>query len=382
MTKLYTFFIACSLVLLYSCKTASKSYQKGDYTEAVELGVKKLQKNQDDYETRQLVQQSYNYSVAQHEDEIRILSNSKSENRFEGIYVHYMELQHLYKTIQLYPAVARLIKTTDYSSYVNTYAEKAAEVHITKADRWMEEGTKQAFREGFREYNAALRFMPDDFELKRQRDEAYDLALTKVIIAPMQQFGGGYQYSSSHMMQQFQRDIIRTLSYNMNNDFVKFYTEYDARSQDIEADQVMDLNMSRISIGQPYDNKSTREVSREVVIKEIVYKPDSVVKQYGTVKAKITTTKRTLVSQGDLFISLRDTRGLTIWNDRFTGEHRWQSEFVTFTGDERALSDSDKALLNKDNAQPPAEERIMEELFRQIQSDLSHRLRNYYTRYN
>ena len=113
MTKLYTFFIAFSIVLLYSCKTASKSYQKGDYTEAVELGVKKLQKNQDDYETRQLVQQSYNYSVAQHEDAIRILNNSKSESRFESIYVHYLELQHLYKTIQLYPAVARLIKTTD-----------------------------------------------------------------------------------------------------------------------------------------------------------------------------------------------------------------------------------------------------------------------------
>ncbi len=382
MTKLYTFFLAFSIVLLYSCKTASKSYQKGDYTEAVELGVKKLQKNQDDYETRQLVQQSYNYSVAQHEDAIRILNNSKNESRFESIYVHYLELQHLYKTIQLYPAVARLIKTTDYSSHVNTYAEKAAEVHIAKGNRWMEEGTKQAFREGYREYNAALRFLPDDFELRRQRDEAYDLALTKVIIAPMQQFGGGYQYTSSQLMQQFQRDIIRTLSHNMNNDFVRFYTEYDARSQDIEADQVMDLNMSRISIGQPSDNKSTREVSREVVIKEIVYRPDSVVKQYGTVKAKITTTKRTLISQGDLFISLRDTRGLTIWNDRFTGEHRWQSEFVTFTGDERALSDSDKALVNKDNVQPPAEERIMEELFRQIQSDLSNRLRNYYTRYN
>lgn len=381
MTKFYSLLIACTIVFFYSCKTASKSYKKGDYTEAIERGVKKLQKDQSDYETRDLIQQSYNYSVAQHEDEIRILSNSKNDNRFESIWVHYMELQHLYKTIQQYPAVARLIKTKDYSEYVNTYGDKAAEVHIEKANRWMTEGTKVAYREGYKEFNQALRFKPYDDELRRQRDDAYDLAITKVIISPIQSFGGGYSYSSSHQLQNFQRDIIRTLSNNMNNSFVKFYNEFDARSEDIEADQVMDLNLSRISVGQPYDNKSTREVTKEVVIKEIVYKPDSVVKQYGTVKAKIITTKRTLTSQGDLYITLRDTRGRTVWNDHFTGEHKWETEFVSFTGDERALSEADKKLVNQENINPPAEESITEELFRQIQNDLMHRLRNYYSRY-
>ena len=381
MTKLYPLLIACSVVLFYSCKTASKSYKKGDYTEAIELGVKKLQKDQSDYETRDLIQQSYNYSVSQHEDEIRILSNSKNDNRFESIWVHYMELQHLYKTIQQYPAVARLIKTKDYSEYVTTYGDKAAEVHIEKAGRWMTEGTKISYREGYKEFNKALQFKPYDDELRRQRDTAYDLAITKVIISPIQSFGGGYSYSSSRQMQDFQRDIIRTLSNNMNNSFVKFYNEFDARNENIEADQVMDLNLSRISVGQPNDNKSSKEVSREVVIREIVYKPDSVVKQYGTVKAKIITTKRNLISQGDLNITLRDTRGRTIWNDHFTGEHKWETEFVSFTGDERALSEEDKKLVNQENITPPTEETITHELFRQIQNDLMQRLRNYYTRY-
>ena len=143
----------------------------------------------------------------------------------------------------------------------------------------------------------------------------------------------------------------------------------------------MDLNLSRISVGQPNDNKSSKEVSREVVIREIVYKPDSVVKQYGTVKAKIITTKRNLISQGDLNITLRDTRGRTIWNDHFTGEHKWETEFVSFTGDERALSEEDKKLVNQENITPPTEETITHELFRQIQNDLMQRLRNYYTRY-
>ncbi len=380
MTKLYTLLIACSLFLVYSCKTASKSYQKGDYSDAIERGVKKLQKDPSDYETKELVQNSYNYTVNEHEDAIRILSNSKNDNRFERIYSEYVSLQRLYETIHEYPAVAKIIKTTDYSEYLNTYRDKAADVHIEKASKWMDRGTKQDYREAYKEYNVALNFRPDDFELRKKRDDTYEAALTKVVISPIQNYGG-FQYGSQYQLQNFQRDVIRTLSYNLNNDFLKFYTENQARNKDIEPDQILELNLSRISIGHPYDNKSTREVSKEVVIKEIVYKPDSVVKQYGTVKARITTTKRTLVSQGDLFVTVRDVKGRVIWNDRFTGEHKWQTDFATYTGDERALTDSDKSLLNQNNYNPPNEDQVMEELLTQIQNDLTSRLRSYYTRY-
>src|SRR5215213_6406196 len=121
MTKFYSLAIAASLILLYSCKSASKSYQKGDYTDAIERGVKKLQKDPNDYETRELVKNSYTYTVNQHEDEIRILSNSKTESRYEKIYQEYYSLQRLYETIREYPVAAQLVKPKDYSEYVNTY---------------------------------------------------------------------------------------------------------------------------------------------------------------------------------------------------------------------------------------------------------------------
>jgi hypothetical protein len=381
MTKLYSLAIAASLLLLYSCKSASKSYQKGDYTDAIERGVKKLQKEPNDYETKDLVQKSYTYTVNEHEDQIRILSNSKNDNRFDRIYQEYVALQNLYQTIHQYPEAARLIKTKDYSDAVETYRDKAAEAHIEKADRWMQEGTKDAYREAYREYATATSYRPDDFELRKHKDSAYDKAVVKVILNPIQNFGG-YNYSSSYQLQNFQRNVVRTLSNNMNNDFVKFYSENEARTNDITPDQVMELNLSRISMGQPNDTKTTREVSKQVVVKEIVFKEDSVKKEYGTVKANIITTKRTLTSQGDLFITVRDTKGRTIWNDRFTGQHKWETQFTSYTGDERALTDSDKNSLNQNtNSTPPNDDQIMDELLKQIQNDLSYRLRNYYTKY-
>ena len=167
----------------------------------------------------------------------------------------------------------------------------------------------------------------------------------------------------------------------MNNDFVRFYSEWEARNEDIHADQILELNLSRINLAQPNEEKSTREVSKQVVTKEIVHKPDSITKEYATVKAFITTTKRLLRSQADLYITLRDAKGRIIWNDRFTGEHRWQTEILSYTGDERALTDSDKNLLNKTQQNPPTEDVVMGELLGEIQNDLSRRLRSYYSRF-
>ena len=380
MTKFYLLLLTASIFFI-SCKTATKAYNKGDYADAVEMGVKKLQKDPYDADTKDLVKSAYTYAVSQHEEAIRSLSNSTNENRYEAILREYSKLQDLYNTIQQSPVATNAVNPRNYGDYVQTYRDKAADVHLENAEKWMDQGTKQAFRNAYNEYRTALRYR-DNMVIRTKRDEAYNSALTKVLVVPIQNYGG-YSYNSSYQLQQFQNEVMRTLANNMSNDFIRFFSEWDLQNKNLEPDQILEMNLGRISIGQPYDQRTSREVSKEVVVKEIVYKADSVVKQYGKVKATITTTKRTLLSEGELYLSLRDPKGRTLWNDRFNGQHRWQTEFSTYTGDERALSDNDKALLNK-NPNPnnvPREEEIMNELYRQIQIDLSNRLRNYFSRF-
>lgn len=379
MTKFY-FLIFAFVVCFTSCKSVSKSYQKGDYADAVEIGVKKLNKDPNDAETRELVKSAYEKEVAQHEEQVRILSNSKSDSRFESIFNEYDHLQKLYRAITQYPVVANMIPAKSYADYLQTYGEKAADVHIAAAERYESENSKLAFRKAYYEYSSALRFLPNDGDLKRRRDEVYNLAITKVLVTPIRNYNGFY--NTSFQLQNFQNEIMRTLSFGINNEFVKFYSDFDLRSSNQDPDEIMELDLGRINVGRAYDERSTREVSKEVVIKETVYKPDSVVKQYGTVKAVITTTKRTLLSEGDLYVTVTDPQGRIIWNDRFTGQYRWQIQFTRYTGDERALSENDKAELGRNKYyDTPSEDEIMGSLFRQIQNDLSYRLRNYYSSY-
>ena len=380
MTNFYFLLLSATLVFA-GCKSASKAYNKGDYSDAIELGVKKLQKDPSDGETKDLIKSAYTFAVNQHEETIRSLASSNSDNRYELILREYNLLQDMYNTIQQSPVVANAVNPKNYTDYIHTYRDKAADVHLENAERFMDDGTKQAFRHAYNEYRTALRYR-DNMAIRAKRDEAYNAALTKVLVIPIQNYGG-YSYNSNYQLQQFQNEVMRTLSSNLSNDFIRFFFEWDLQNKQLEPDQILEMNLGRIRIGQPYDQQNRREVSKEVVIKETVYKPDSVVKQYGTVRAVITTTKRTLLSEGELYLSLRDPKGRTLWNDRFNGQHQWQTEFSTYTGDGRALSESDKALLNRpQNATTvPREDDIMRELYRQIQNDLSSRLRSYFTRF-
>ena len=378
MTKLLTTVVVFAIVFS-SCKSTSKAFQRGEYTDAIAIGVRKLQKDPSDAKTRDLVRSSYSYEVTEHEDRIRILSNSTSDLRFDDIYQEYGHLQNLYNIIHQYPAVAQMIPAKDYSTNLQEIGDQATGVHLSKAERWMSEHNKPAYREALKEYNIALRYHPDDIEIRKNRDIAYDNAITKVVVAPMQQFNG-YMYSSSYQLSNFQNEVLRIFANSMHNDMLRFYSDYEAKTKHIQPDQILEMNFTRIMIGQPVDQRDTREISKQVVVKEIVYKPDSVIKQYGTVTAKIVNIKRTLISQGDLFITVRDTRGTILWNDHFTGENRWNTEFASFSGDERALSDSDKSLCGKGEVQSPYENKIMADLMNKIQSDLCARMNTYYSK--
>ncbi|MBL7728593.1 MAG: hypothetical protein JNM68_12940, partial [Dinghuibacter sp.] len=66
-TKFYSAAVMVTFlsVILFSCKSVNKLYQKGDYDEAVLTAVKKLQKNKLKEETKELVADAYAKAINQ-----------------------------------------------------------------------------------------------------------------------------------------------------------------------------------------------------------------------------------------------------------------------------------------------------------------------------
>ena len=378
--KLYTLTILFSVTLLLGCKTASKLYQKGRYDEAVELAAKKLQKKPNDAATLDILQNAYRYAVEDHETRIRNNSNSNNDLRWEWNYNEYLSLQRLYNAIRRVPAVYEIVHPVDYSSYVATYREEAGNARYDRGLSLMENNDKNSYKQAFYEFQKALALIPGDLSIRQKMDEAYANAVTNVIVLPVAR--SGYQYSSyDYNYNNYDNNVLRYLNNNNGNQFVRYYSPTEANLSNVRTDQVVETRFSNIDIDRFRDQRSTREVSKQIVVKETVIKPDSIVKEYATVKAKITTTRRILHSDGLLQVTVKDFNNHWLWSDTYQGEYNWSTEFSTYTGDARALSDDDKKQLARKEDFPPRNEEIMRIVMTEIQSKAECGIKDYFNRF-
>jgi len=379
--KLYPLIFTAISILFLSCKTAKKMYEKGNYDEAVELAAKKLQKDPADPKLLDIITNAYRYAVNDHESRISNNTASNNELKWEWLYNEYTSLQRLYEAIFRVPSVFTVIKPVDYSSYLVTYAAKAGEVRYNRGIAFMQRYDKQSYRNAYREFQAALRLIPGDRDALQKMAEAYDYAVTNVVILPMQQ-DGGYVYSAYAVgATNLDDQLINNLKYNAGHEFVKFYSAWEARHQHIRTDMEVEMQMAAVNIGRYDDYRTGRKVSKEIVIRERVIKPDSVVKEYGWVHANIITTRRTMNSGAVLRVNVRDHNGQWIWSDNVAGNHTWSTEFSTYTGDARALSEADRQVIERRREFAPTETEIMKCMLEQIGNDAQWRIKNYFGRF-
>jgi hypothetical protein len=364
---------------LYSCKSAEKLYRNGQYEEAVSIAAKKLSKKPNDAATLDILQNAYRFAVEDHEATIRNLSNTTSELRWERIYNQYLDLQRLYNTIRNYPAVFNIVQPTDYSAYITTYKEEAAHARIDRGNILLNNNDRQSAREAYYEFQKALSLKPGDLAIKDKMNEAYEMAAINIVIMPLTRYG--YQYTSYNFdMANFNNNILRYLNNNRNNVFVRYYSSSEAGSRQIHTDYIADMRFSDVNIGRYRDQRSVREVSKQIVGKEIVYSKDSVIKEYITVKAKITTTTRTLKADGLLQATIRDENNRFLWSETYRGDYNWETTFSTFTGDERALSEEDKKLINRKEQWPPSNDEIIRIIMNEIQNKTECGINDYFNR--
>lgn len=379
--KFYSYFLLVSMIaVLAGCKSASKMYQKGNYDEAVELAAKKLQKKPGDAELVHVIQNAYRYAINDHESRIQSLLNSHSELKYEAVYREYASLQRLYEAIYHSPEVMKVVEPVDYSSYLVTYADKSANVYRDRAYRYMEMGNKENFRQAYFDLERALSYRPGDLEMMDAKEEAYENALTRVVVLPVDDGLNGFRFSSYDLRDRYDMDnqVLQSLRNSNANIFVKYYHAAEARGMNMVPDQVVELRLNTLQSGRIRERDERREVSKDIVVKEIVYRPDSVVKEYAKVKAVVIHHRRTLAAEGSMTITIRDGNGRMIWSDLVGGVHDWYTTFTTYNGDERALSEEDRKLVRIRPENPPTDREMLHCVLNDIEGKAVNNLRNYF----
>ena len=375
--KLYLLSFLSAIVLLFSCKNAQKLYNSGNYDEAVQLAAKKLQKKPNDTKMLVVLQDAYRFAVDDHESRIRSYAETNNDLKSEKIYGEYLQLQNLYEIIRRTPAVYDIVQPADYSSSVSTYRDEAANNRVERGMDLLDRDDKASSREAYYEFQKALALKPGDLSIKEKLNDAYANAVTNVMVLPLTKVGlqfGSYDFDYRN----FNYNVTRYLQNNNSSQFVRYIAETDAGYRDVRADNFLDMRFSDVNIGRYRDQRDTREVSRQVVGKEIVVSKDSVRKEYITVKAKITVTTRVIHANAMLQAMLRDDSNRRFWSDTYRGDYDWTYSFATYTGDERALSDEDKMLINQREEWPPSNDEIIRIIMDDIQRKTECGISEYY----
>ena len=358
-----------TIALLASCASNKNYLERSNADKALQDAVKKLNKNNSDENAIQAIPLLYAGITETHVGKIKVYNNSNDLDRWDDIIKEYGYLQDAYDAIMSSDAAFKLVTPKSYSTNILESKQSAADEYYAYASSFFNKPGRENAKKAYLNFKKAEKYIPDYKDAKANMDQAYQNAIVNVVINPIQDnsfffntgnWGNyGYDYGNEY----FQQNLVRELGHNASRYPAKFYTDWEARRDNVTADWVIDLTLRNIDIPYPVINNYTRTVNAQVQSgTDTSGKPT-----YNTVYATLNITHRSFIARANMDINIKDiSNNKNISYRSFRDDYRWDQENASYTGDTRALSARDWQLVNNSNYTEPRKEDVLNELYRRI----------------
>lgn len=367
--KLMIYTVLVSL-MLYSCGSSKNYLERSDQDKALLDAVKKLNRSAGDEDAKQAIPILYSSTQKEHLAKIKTLRADKDPARWDKIIKEYDQLQDFYDAIINSTAAFKLVNAESYSTQLLEAKQAAALEYYDLGMAYLAKGDRNNSKKAYSSFKKADKYIPNFKDTRAKIEEAYQSAIVNVMINPIQDnsfffnssWGNyGYNYSNEY----FQQTLVRELSgINTNRYPARFFTDWEARRDNIKPDWVVDLKLRNIDIPYyPSQNTYRRNASSRVEIgRDTSGNP-----VYQTVYATVNITRSSFTARADMDINITDaSTGKNISFRNVRDDYRWEEERATYSGDSRALSSRDWQLINSYNHEIPRKEDILNELYRKI----------------
>ena len=356
--------------LLAGCGSNKSYLERGNEEKALSDAIKKLNKTPSDKEALQAVPLLYNSIIKSNEAKIKSYQAGNDLGRWDKIIFAYSTMQEVYNSIIQSTAAFKLITPQNFSTQLLESKQGAAEEYYTVADDFLSKNGRDNAKKAYSYFKKVDKYISGYKDVNAKTSEAFENAIVDVVINPVQD--NSYFYSSgwgssglNFSNEYFQRTLVRDLAYNnnSNNYAARFYSDWEARRENIQADWVIDLRLRNMDIPQPSRYTYRRNRSQQIQTGTDTSGRPS----YTTVNASLDVTRMSFTARADMEVLIRDVAmPRVISNRNFTQDYRWEEERASYTGDRRALSSADWDLINNNNFYTPRREEILEELYRQL----------------
>jgi hypothetical protein len=364
-TLIQTLLIA---LVLISCAGSKNYLERSNSDKALQDAVKKLNKDASDENAVQALPLLYKTISDNHLEKINALASTNDLSKWDKMISEYEYLQDAYDAIMNSDAAFKLVTPQSYQTNLLETKAAAAEAYYNYATEFYVKAGRDNAKKAYLNFKKADGYVPGFKDASVNMNQAYQNAIVNVVVNPVQDnsyffnsgWGNtGYNYSNEY----FQQNLVRDLSNNGNRYAAKFYTDWEARRDNIRPDWVVDLTLRNMDIPYPVTNYYTRNVNNRVQSGT----DTSGNPVYTTVYATLNISRQSFTARANMELTVKDiSTGKNITYRSFRDDYRWEQERGSYTGDSRALSARDWQLINGNNYPAPRKEEVLNELYRKI----------------
>jgi hypothetical protein len=367
------------LMILASCGSSRDYLSRADEDKTFFDIVKRLNKRSTDEDATKALATVYLNAQERHRRKIAAYQNSSEISKWDKLINEYNILQNMYNAIDNSEPALKLVTPINYQKELADTRQSAAEDFYQEGNNYLDNNSREYARKAYAAYKKAGSLVKDFKDTKAKMEEAYNSSIVEVVINPIQDnsfffntgWGNmGYNYSNEY----FQQNLVRDLGGKYATRYpARFYTEWEARRDNVQPDWVIDLTLRNMDIPRPSIYNYSRNVSKQVEIgRDTAGKPI-----HQTVYATMNIQRQSFTARAQMDINIVEvaTRRNIAYNS-YTDNYSWQEEMATFSGDKRALSNNDMALLNNNNYNMPGREYILNELYHNIYPQVKNRISN------
>ena len=373
----YIFYTILSLFVLASCKTSKDYLSRSDNDNTLFDAVKTLKKHSNDSNALNALPVLYSLAHQRNLRKIEGYKNSQELGRWDKIIDGYSTLQRMYDAINETEAASRLVTPVNYQQTIYDLKQQAAEDYYTQANEFLNKPGRDDAKKAYTYFKKIDKWVPDYKDAKIKMNEAYQNAIVNVVINPVQDnsyfFNTGWgNYGYNYSNEYFQQTLVRDLGGKNSNRYpARFYTDWEARRDNVQPDWEVNLTLRNMNIPRPQTYSYSRNASNQVE----TGRDTSGKIIYQTVYATVNISRQSFTARGDMEVNISDAVShKNISYNTYREDYNWQEEYASYTGDSRALSANDWALINNNHFNEPRKEDVLNELYRKIYPQVKNRI--------
>lgn len=373
--------ILLAAVIMLSCGSSKKFQASTAEDKPLFAAINELNKRPGNTKAQADLKTFYENSTRHHEEMIDAYRTGNDPARFDKILAELNALQHIYTSLQATPASFSIVKPRNYQRDIQQVKETAAAEYYDQGISLMKNSDRQSTIQAYKSFKNASRFIKGYRDTDKLIRDTYESSVVNVVINPIQDnnsmfsrfdsWGNDFRYRPEEYQDALARDLS---SRNRNELPARFLTDREADRKRINPDYEINLAWRNLDGLRGFPTQHTRQVSKTIQIgSDTAGHPI-----YKNVYATLQVTRNTFQVRGDLEYQVADVHEHnTVDYGTVSDEVQWDDSYATYSGDSRALSQEDWALINNVRSrQSPSRGDIMAELMRKMYPELRRRIEN------